>query len=247
MEHEKYYDKSFYTTEPAEILLQSPRAVVPIITSLLSPKSVVDVGCGSGAWLHIFQEEGVERILGIDGSHVDPAWLLISKEHFRQLDLTQPFRLQERFDLAVCLEVAEHLPPNCAEVLVESLVSTAPVVLFSAAVPLQGGMHHINEQWPEYWASIFLRHKYRQLDVLRKRIWKNAAIKYFYRQNAFIYASEDLVTDNPEFRDALEDSNDLMLVHHSILKAQLRLGSILKNLPKSVWEFAGRRLQRLRS
>jgi SAM-dependent methyltransferase len=246
METQKYYDKNFYTAEPTEILLESPRAVVPIVISLVAPKSVVDVGCGSGAWLHVFREQGIDRILGIEGWHVDPSWLLVPKECVCTMDLSRPFRLPLNFDLAVCLEVAEHLPKNCAEGLVESLVSIAPIVLFSAAVPLQGGVHHINEQWPEYWEALFLRHHYRQLDLLRKRIWKNATIKDYYRQNVFLYVKQELIAGNAEFQEALGDSNDLMLVHRSILRAQLGLRSILKNLPKSVWEFAGRRLRGLR-
>ena len=137
-------------------------------------------------------------------------------------------------------------PKVCAEGLVESLVSIAPVILFSAAVPLQGGVNHVNEQWPDYWAQIFLGHNYRQVDVLRKRIWKLATIKYFYRQNIFLYVREDRIAENLEFQEAVGDSNDLMLVHHSILNAQLGLRSILKNLAKSAWKFAGRGLQKLR-
>jgi SAM-dependent methyltransferase len=247
METEKYYDKNFYTAEPPEILLQSPRAVVPIVASLVSPKSVVDVGCGSGAWLCVFREHGIERILGIEGEHIDPSWLLIPKECVRTMDLNRPFRLQETFDLAICTEVAEHLPKRCAEGLVESLVSIAPVILFSAAVPRQGGVHHINEQWPQYWARLFLQHKYQQVDAVRKHIWKNSAIKFYYRQNLFLYVKEDLVAETQEFIEASRDASDLMLVHYSILKAQLDLGSILTNLPKSIWEFVRRRLQTFRN
>jgi SAM-dependent methyltransferase len=244
---EKHYENSFYTSAPSDIVLQSPRAVVPLVISLVRPKSVVDVGCGTGAWLRVFQEQGIGRVLGIEGNDVDTSLLLISQELFREQDLTQPFRLGENFDLAVCLEVAEHLPKRCAEGLVASLVSLAPIILFSAAVPLQGGVHHVNEQWPEYWARIFLRHNYRQLDLLRKRIWKSPAVEYFYRQNMFLYVREDVLAGNPELQEAAQDPNDLMLVHPSILKAQLGLRSILKNLPRSLWEFTARRFRSLRS
>jgi SAM-dependent methyltransferase len=246
MQTEKYYDKKFYTSEDRDVLLQSPRAVVPLVITLVSPSSVVDVGCGPGAWLNIFREQGVERILGIEGTHVDSTWLLIPKENVRKMDISKPFRLAETFDLAVCLEVAEHLPKRYAEGLVESLVSLAPIILFSAAVPLQGGVHHVNEQWPQYWAKFFLRHRYRQLDVIRRHIWKNGAIESFYRQNMFLYVREDLVGTRQEFIEALGDSDDLMLVHQSTIAAQIGLRSILKNLPKSVWEFVIRRGQRLR-
>jgi|SRR5579863_3581454 len=246
METQKYYDKSLYTSEPSEVMLQSPRAVVPLVISLVRPKSVVDVGCGSGAWLRVFQEQGVGRVLGLEGSHVDRSWLLISQDLVRAQDLTQPFRLAEAFDLATCLEVAEHLPSKCAEGLVASLVSLAPVILFSAAVPLQGGVHHVNEQWPDYWARIFQEHNYRQLDLLRKLIWKNPIIKNFYRQNMFFYVREDVIESNLDFKEATQDPNDLMLVHPSILKAQLGLRSILRNLPRSLWEFAARRFPNVR-
>jgi SAM-dependent methyltransferase len=238
----KPYEKEFYTSETPEVLLQSPREIVPLVMSLVSPRRVVDIGCGAGAWLYAFREQGVEQVLGIEGDYVDPSWLLIPKECVRLMDLRKPFRLQEAFDLAVCLEVAEHLPKRCAEQLVDSLVSLAPIVLFSAAVPLQGGVHHVNEQWPDYWASIFIRRKYQQLDLLREHIWKNPAVKSFYRQNIFLYVREDLIARKQEFLEATKKANNLMLVEPYILAAQLSLGSILRNFPRAVWGFLGRRL-----
>ncbi len=235
MRIEKSYDASYYASEGLEAL-QSAKVVVPLVTSVVRPKSVVDVGCGLGAWLSVFREHGAERILGLDGSHVEPSWLLIPKDCFHAIDLSQPFRLDEQFDLGVCLEVAEHLPKSSAGGFVESIVGLAPIILFSAAVPQQGGTYHVNEQWPEYWQRLFQRHNYRMLDLVRKLIWKDPRVKPWYRQNAFLFVREDLISTKAEFVEATQYSNDLMLVHSSVLHAQLSLRSILRNLPRSIWE-----------
>ena len=133
------YDASFYSREGSGDSFGSAQAVVPLINSWVQPRSVVDVGCGTGVWLSVFREYGAKRILGIEGTHVDPDWLRISKDSIRFIDLSQPFEMEETFDLALCLEVAEHLPERSAPILVRSLTSLAPIILFSAAIPLQGG------------------------------------------------------------------------------------------------------------
>src|SRR5262245_11052980 len=129
--------------------------------------SVVDVGCGRGAWLRAFRENGVEVIAGMDGDHIATSKLLIEPLSFRCVDLTKPLRSTEKYDLAVCLEVVEHLPSTAGRSLIASLTSVAPLVLFSAAIPGQRGTGHINEQWPPYWQSIFAGHGYVRLDPIR--------------------------------------------------------------------------------
>jgi hypothetical protein len=128
-----------------------------------------------------------------------PTWLCIPQGCFRAVDLSRPFQLAEFFDLAVCLEVAEHLPKQSARGLISSLVRLAPVVLFSAAVPLQGGTHHVNEQWPAYWQDLFEQHGYRMLDLIRKEIWSKPEVQFWYRQNIFLFMREDLVAARPGF------------------------------------------------
>ena len=119
--------------------------VVPIVLDLIRPGSVVDVGCGLGEWLATFQEHGVSDILGIDGDYVDRDMLYIPQQDFKTIDLNRPFTLNRTFDLAVCLEVAEHLEAEHANDFVESLTRLAPIILFSAAIPLQSGTNHVNE------------------------------------------------------------------------------------------------------
>ena len=127
---------------------RSAREIIPLVFELIRPRSVIDVGCGSGTWLAVCQEFGVEDILGVDGDYVDEKILTIPKSRFSPRDLRKPFQIGRRFDLVLSLEVAEHLPAESAGSFIDSLTAHGDVVLFSAAIPHQGGMRHLNEQWP---------------------------------------------------------------------------------------------------
>src|SRR5262249_48124778 len=152
----------------------SAEVVVPLVLRLLGPPdSVVDVGCGLGSWLAVFQAHGVRDVLGIDGDWADRSKLLIGPQQVRAGDRRSPLRLGRRCGLALSLEVAQHLPAACAEAHVGALTGLAPAVLFSAAVPYQGGVGHVNEQWPAYWARLFAARGYAAVDCLRRLIWDN--------------------------------------------------------------------------
>jgi SAM-dependent methyltransferase len=169
---------------------RSAEIVVPVLMELFQPKSILDVGCGTGEWLSAFREHGVADVLGVDGAWTEGAPRELPDSCFRQHDLRQPLKLDRPFDLAVCLEVAEHLPPEAAQPLVESLTRLAPIVLFSAAIPCQGGDGHINEKWPSFWSDLFASHGYRCPIDLRSRFWANDAIEFWYRQNMACYVAE---------------------------------------------------------
>ena len=128
-----HYDGTFFDAMEAGAL-SSAAAVLPIVLELIAPRSIVDVGCGRGAWLRVAAELGVPQVAGIDGEYVDRRNLLIPAEQFRAEDLRSPFQTGNCYDLALCLEVAEHLPKSAAGPLVAAPVSAAPVVLFSAAI-----------------------------------------------------------------------------------------------------------------
>src|SRR5262249_12356463 len=145
---------------------RSARAVVPLVVERLRPASVVDVGCGSGAWLNVFRERGVAHLVGVDGPYVEPEALRIRPEEFVARDLRQPFRLDQEFDLAISLEAAHYVPEEQAPTLVESIASLAPAVLFGAAIPHQSGGPARNRQWPAWWADLFARHGFRADDWL---------------------------------------------------------------------------------
>lgn len=189
------YSKSFYTKHLDRSRL-SATEIVPFIVELIQPQSVIDVGCGLGTWLAVFKECGVEDILGVDGNWVNKEWLQIPADYFLPFDLNRPLSLERQFDLVVSLEVAEHLPKDCAATFVDSLVRLGPVILFFAAIPFQGGVNHINEQWPEYWVKLFQAKGYLVIDCIRKKIWKNDKVKYEHAQNMLLFARHDYLADN---------------------------------------------------
>lgn len=165
----------------------APREVVPTIIDLVNPQSVLDVGCGTGTWLRAFEEAGVSDYMGVDGDYVDRAQLNIHSEKFIAKDLRTAWTLNRKFDLVISLEVAEHLPEESADLFVNTLVShTNETIIFSAAIPGQGGQHHINEQWPEYWQQKFMKHGFYFHDMIRPLIWDNDKIDWWYRQNVFL-------------------------------------------------------------
>jgi SAM-dependent methyltransferase len=172
--------------------MTSARAIVPIVMQLLHPESVIDVGCGIGTWLAVFEECGVTDYLGIDGDYISPMELRIPPERFIGTDLVAGFSCRRRFDLAVSVEVGEHLPGDAAPAYVQSLVKLAPAILFSAAVPGQRGIAHVNEQWPRYWAQIFQEHGYLPTDAIRGSIWEDRSVEWWYRQNVLLYLDRDL-------------------------------------------------------
>jgi SAM-dependent methyltransferase len=186
-----------------------------MVLQLLPVRSVVDVGCGDGTWVATFRKHGVSEVLGIDGDYVDGELLQIPKEFFQAVELTKRFELRRTFDLAVSLEVAEHLPAESAAVFVESLTRLSPFVLFSAAIPFQGGTHHINEQWPDRWAALFEKHDYVPVDFIRRRVWKNDQVDWWYAQNTLLFAKASLLESNATLKAEFErtDRNQLCLVH----------------------------------
>lgn len=190
------YDSAFFA-HLANESLRSARIVVPLVVELISPTSVLDVGCGPGAWLQALKENGVEVICGLDGDYLDRSTLLIDKEQFFAVDLTQPIRLDREYDLALCIEVAEHLPARHARNLIEQLTTAAPVVLFSAAIPGQGGTNHINEQWPLYWRERFAERDWVMLDAFRPFIRDDPRIAPYIRQNLVLFASKSWLKSHP--------------------------------------------------
>jgi SAM-dependent methyltransferase len=181
-----YFDTAYFGWQ-GDSAERSARVVVPLVVERLHPASVVDVGCGSAAWLKVFGEHGVTDVVGVDGPYVQRDALRIDPEAFVPHDLAKPFELGRSFDLAISLEAAHYLAAERAPVLVESIAKLAPAVLFGAAVPQQTGGPGRNHQWPGWWAELFAVHGFRAADWLRPLVWEDERVDWWYAQNTILY------------------------------------------------------------
>jgi SAM-dependent methyltransferase len=212
-ENKKHYTANFYSGQMNESLL-SAQEMVPYIIRMLQPKSVLDVGCGIGTWSSVFQQNGVTDVLGVDGEYVNMQQLLIPSNNFKSVDLRKSLDLGRQFNIAISLEVIEHLEDNEGKELVSSLVKHAPIIVFSGAVPLQGGTNHINEQWQSYWATEFGKQGYLPYDMLRPVFWSNDKVNNCYKQNVVVYVKKG-ITLPPSLQNISQVQNlrDLDLIH----------------------------------
>jgi SAM-dependent methyltransferase len=204
------YDAAFYANQKA-----GSRASAGIVLETLSPivgevGSVLDVGCGAGGWLKAASEifAGAD-IFGVDHPGVPEEEMFIPRARFAGHDLTAPIHLKRRFDLVISLEVAEHIPPEKAPTFIDTLADHGDVVMFSAAVPRQGGTGHVNEQWPDYWIALFEARGMAPFDVLRPLIWDDDDVSSWYKQNILLFAR------HPERLNirGLEDWRGRALIH----------------------------------
>lgn len=189
------YNYDFFVNLHDKTVYSARRILGIVLEAIPPPDSVVDFGCGVGTWLSVIREMGVDEILGLDGPWVDQTLLQIAPTQFRSINFNESVRVERKYDLAITLEVAEHLIPESSDIFVDSLVDASDLILFSAAIPFQGGVNHINEQWPNYWAELFAARGYLAFDFIRKRIWDDNNIPWWYRQNVLFFVKAKSVKE----------------------------------------------------
>ncbi len=225
-----YSDAFFrYVADHAD---QSAQVILPIVRDVVAPASVVDYGCARGHWLRTWQELGARDVLGYDGTWVDPEALVIARDEFRAVDLGTPPAAPRRFDLAMSLEVAEHLPPASGPALVAALCAAAPAVLFSAAFPGQGGDGHVNERPLRYWTRLFADRGYATVDVERRAVRGDRRVAPWYRANVLLFVDEARLAELPAVaRDCRVAPDDVPVLAPLGLRARALL---LRPLPPAV-------------
>lgn len=189
-----FHDEQIHNTKAAEV-------IIPIVMELVKPSSILDIGCGIGTWLKVCKNLGIKNYFGIESHFVDSSKMLISLDKYLLHDLNTPIFLDKQFDLVISLEVAEHLGEDAAETFVETLIKHSKIILFSAAIPLQGGQFHLNEQWPIYWQKKFKKFGYEYYDIIRPLIWDNEKVDIWYRQNIFLVVHNTIQLDYPIYQN----------------------------------------------
>lgn len=215
------YDEKFFDYIDTESCV-SARRLISLSLPWLTPLSVLDVGCGRGTWLRHWLSEGVEDVVGVDGDFIDRSRLHFDVGRFQSHDLELPFDLGRKFDLVQSLEVAEHLSPSTSENFVGSLTAHGDTILFSAAVPGQGGEHHVNERPLSYWRDLFGDQGYRCFDCIRSAILTERTVRPWYRYNSLLYVNQNAVADLPSHVRATEVPLNAPIVDLAPLSWRLR-------------------------
>ncbi|WP_339811899.1 class I SAM-dependent methyltransferase [uncultured Imperialibacter sp.] len=232
---------------PAELFnSKAASRVLPVVLEHIQPKSVLDIGCGNGSWLYQFQKLGIADISGVDSPYIDGIDLLVDREKIIKKDLGKPFDLGKRFDLVISLEVAEHLPKESEDAFIENIVRHADTVVFSAALPHQGGQDHLNEQYPSYWAEKFAKHGYHFFDCIRKDLWNDSEIFFWYRQNIFFVANDKSTLFNSgDISSPFDAVHPVLFEREAKLAIALREGDLgIEIAWRSLWKALKKRFMK---
>lgn len=242
------YKESFFDSHLADSI-SSAKEIIPKVLQYIQPASVIDVGAGVGTWLLIWEKLGVSDLVGVDGSYVNKEKLLIEKNKFITANLDNGFKIDRKFDLVECLEVAEHIQPKNAENFITSLCKLGDIVLFSAAVPGQEGTMHYNEQYPDFWIALFAKNNFTPYDCLRRQLWTNDKVSWWYRQNIMFFISDGAKEKYPaiirEYQNVLSLVHPELLNHKSAKAAQYE--KLLRNPLRILPFYAGIILRKIKN
>ena len=188
--HDAVYDADYYASAVEGGASRSAKVMANSIRRDFAPRTIVDVGCGTGALLLAMRESGV-RVLGFERSTAALDLCRRRGLEVRKLDLEKDvIEVNEKFDVAVSVEVAEHLPAAVADRYIDALTQLSDVVVFTAAPPGQGGTDHVNEQPAGYWIEKFVTRSFVCLEDVTadwQHEWEVGGASAWYFRNLMVF------------------------------------------------------------
>ncbi|MBR5709991.1 MAG: methyltransferase domain-containing protein [Thermoguttaceae bacterium] len=254
MDVKSIYNTEFYNNQKYRSL-RAAGVILPYLFQFYKPNSVIDIGCGSGSWLRACQDLGVGTIHGVDINEVDEQTLFVPRDvidifDFSNLTSQEKFAHSQKYDLAISLEVAEHLEPQNAVSFVKYLTSFSDVVLFSAAHPFQSGVHHVNCQPAVYWSSLFKNEDYVCVDIMRRQLMFVPQLDecYWYGQNSFLYVHNSCENVLKSLQDYITDA-PVSYYHQAVVNEIVHqmngMSSRLTKMETSLWYRIQRKLKKI--
>ena len=222
MQQSYNYSPKFYASVDKRASESADLVLVEML-KFLNVESIVDVGCGSGAWLKSSMKLGIKNAIGIDlasslnliqtnpdfeGYLKNKSLTLVERDLVKDCTTKLPLS-----DVAFCLEVAEHLPSNVANSLVKLLTDSSNFVVFSAAQPGQGGTFHINERPLDYWINEFAKCGFDAFDPFRESLGNNRNVPRFYALNTLFFARKNRSLQE-RFSGSLIDLNRMKIIEN---------------------------------
>ena len=218
------YDAAFFEAKADEVR-RSAEAIVPLVLELVAPRSVVDLGCGTGTWLAVFAEHGVDDVLGVDGDWVPRDRLDIPQRAFPR----RAPRPSRSGSSAASTWPSRSRSPSTSPSTPPTVRRVADAASSGRAVlgrrrRTRAGLHHVNEQWQDYWAARFAGRGYDAVDAIRPRMWAMDGIPYWYVQNMLVYATPEVIAATPALATARAATTEAMLplVHPRMLDPRRR-------------------------
>lgn len=207
----------------------SARQVVPFVMSVLRPTSIADVGCGSGQWTKEFISNGVRKAYAFD-AFASPCWgVTANSVEFQKIDLENRVADFPDVELVCWLEVAEHLSESSCSRILSDIVERTDAILFSCALPGQGGTGHISERRLSDWVSDFEEVGFCCEDILRPRFWNDEDISWWYRQNTVIFVKENSVASNAILKFQLPTFRGMDLIHPDLFEVNRTYSKDIKD------------------
>lgn len=236
----KYKNK--YYQRHRDLTLSSAKKIIQLFPNTFNPKSVLDIGCGTGEWMSLFKTKYPScNLVGIDGHWIKSDDLICKDIDLFNLDLSSDLTskvFEKKYDLIICLETITDLSEQCGDNLIEKICKSSDICLFSSGTPVQTHTPHKNRQWQSYWRSLFEKNGFKVLDVIRPAIWNDNDVGAWYRQNCFLFVEKSWLKNNLEWEDICSHQKfPLDIVHPELLPPliqNMKLKKWLKIFPKVI-------------